>query len=193
MADPYLEGSDTYLELAVLHCYNGNHSEGLKIFEKSLFYQDLTIRGYVDIKIATTDIIDRATFHFAESLVNAGICAEESGDMVKALEYTQRAYLYIVRMGCVSKLEFSGFGVEFSRLTDISHEKVVVSHGLCQVFQQTINSCSSRLKILLDVYASQGMYESKINTDVGSDNNTPPSVLASKAKVIYKRRKEKRT
>lgn len=46
--------------LATLYCMNGSHSLGLAAFQRSVLMQETTIRGYDSIRIATTDIVDKA-------------------------------------------------------------------------------------------------------------------------------------
>lgn len=109
MADPYKEGSERFSELGVLRCMAGQYSIGLQALQASLRLQEETMEGYRSIKIATVGMIRQAEFSYGNTLVNAGMCAQEAsakagqGDAenrAAASVWLSRAKEIFERLGC---------------------------------------------------------------------------------------------
>jgi len=61
-------------ELGVLLCLRGSQEEGLGALSRSIHWQNNTLEGYAKIRIATTDIIDRAAISLSETYFNWCTC-----------------------------------------------------------------------------------------------------------------------
>eukprot|EP01032_Pedospumella_encystans_P018708 gene18708-21289_t len=78
LADPEKELTAVLSELALLHCLNDNHTEGVQVFLQSMELQRRMVEGYSRIRIATEDNIAAALATLADTTVNAATCFQRS-------------------------------------------------------------------------------------------------------------------
>lgn len=73
-ADPYKEIAETLHELGVLQCLDGDKQAGQTALWEALHWQYLTLHGYQDIRIVSTDIEKLAWIAAANMWTNLGVC-----------------------------------------------------------------------------------------------------------------------